>query len=554
MSISSVSTTTGTPGNPTNTGRSGPGVSGSGHTIQGTEAQDNRETGRTPVRQGEDRPREPTLQEALTNILGAHHHSQETMGQILAKFQETQRLQEGQYLGIREDLKNLYTILITIAGVLADMGKTMRETVAHQRAPDTSHTEEHPPPPPALVDRRPRRRTNRPPAPHPLQKENHPANGPCDPGRSQRTLPRPPPGNRTLLIVTLVSTHQKKGIWRAIAKEVRTLGVFDRRSTYCHKRWEDLRRWAKKTVEAQLGLASQRGRGARRTMAPLMFRILAVAHLELDGRLKASQQPHGATTSATKSTSAVVPATHRGSKGAPVSTASVPPTPAKDKTIPPPAKVKRGTACSKAKEHKPPRKASSKTPGARAKVTPPSAKMRKGQKTPGKALQPSEAADEGLVATCTTASTATCTAASTASSPPLAPAPAPPPAPPLAPILSAAAAPVGSRPWLQERGWNLPPQLAALPPALPLALRQAPPQAPPPAPLTVGPLPAAAAPVGSRPRLQEKGWTLPPPLAAPPPALALPTVCSLIPRRMEPCLHGLSCNLFPANLVPQTLR
>ncbi|KAJ1127635.1 hypothetical protein NDU88_006031 [Pleurodeles waltl] len=42
------------------------------------------------------------------------------------------------------------------------------------------------------------------------------------------------------------------------------------------------------------GAASQRGRGARRTMTPLMFRILAVAYPELDGRLRASQQPQGA--------------------------------------------------------------------------------------------------------------------------------------------------------------------------------------------------------------------------------------------------------------------
>ncbi|KAJ1089959.1 hypothetical protein NDU88_003099 [Pleurodeles waltl] len=54
-----------------------------------------------------------------------------------------------------------------------------------------------------------------------------------------------------------VSAHQKKGIWRAIAKEVRTQGVFDRRSTHCLKRWEDLRRWARKTAEAQLRLAFQ---------------------------------------------------------------------------------------------------------------------------------------------------------------------------------------------------------------------------------------------------------------------------------------------------------
>ncbi|KAJ1115114.1 hypothetical protein NDU88_003340, partial [Pleurodeles waltl] len=89
-----------------------------------------------------------------------------------------------------------------------------------------------------------------------------------------------------------VSAHQRKDIWRAITKDVRTLGVHQRRSTHCRKRWEDIRRWSK-TAEAQLGMASQRGRGARRTMTPLMFRILAVAYPDLDGRLRASQQPQG---------------------------------------------------------------------------------------------------------------------------------------------------------------------------------------------------------------------------------------------------------------------
>ncbi|KAJ1216236.1 hypothetical protein NDU88_003841 [Pleurodeles waltl] len=77
-----------------------------------------------------------------------------------------------------------------------------------------------------------------------------------------------------------VSAHQKKDIWRAIAKDVRTLVVHQRRSTHCRKRWEDIRRWSKKTAEAQLGMASQHGWGARRTMTPLMFRILAVAYPE----------------------------------------------------------------------------------------------------------------------------------------------------------------------------------------------------------------------------------------------------------------------------------
>ncbi|KAJ1187022.1 hypothetical protein NDU88_003801 [Pleurodeles waltl] len=92
-----------------------------------------------------------------------------------------------------------------------------------------------------------------------------------------------------------VSTHQEKeDIWRAIAKDVLTLGIYHRRSTHCRKRWEEIRRWSKKTAEAQLGMASQSGRGARRTMTPLMFRILVVAYTEMDGRLRASQQPQGA--------------------------------------------------------------------------------------------------------------------------------------------------------------------------------------------------------------------------------------------------------------------
>ncbi|KAJ1192530.1 hypothetical protein NDU88_001837 [Pleurodeles waltl] len=90
-----------------------------------------------------------------------------------------------------------------------------------------------------------------------------------------------------------VSAHQKKGIWHAIDKDVWTLGVYHRRSTQCRKRWEGLRCWSKKTAEAQLGMASQCGRGALRTFTPLMHRILAVAYPELDGRLRASQQPQG---------------------------------------------------------------------------------------------------------------------------------------------------------------------------------------------------------------------------------------------------------------------
>ncbi|KAJ1179276.1 hypothetical protein NDU88_004510 [Pleurodeles waltl] len=93
--------------------------------------------------------------------------------------------------------------------------------------------------------------------------------------------------------VDRVSACQKRGLWQAIAREVRTLGVYNRRSTYCRKRREDLQRWARKTCEAQLGKASQRGRGACQTLTPLISRILVVAYPDLDGCLKEAQQPQG---------------------------------------------------------------------------------------------------------------------------------------------------------------------------------------------------------------------------------------------------------------------
>ncbi|KAJ1141847.1 hypothetical protein NDU88_008175 [Pleurodeles waltl] len=329
-----------------------------------------------------------------------------------------------------------------------------------------------------------------------------------------------------------VSTHQKKGISRAITKEVQTLGVFHRRSTHCRKRWEDLRHWTKKTAEAQLGMASQGGRGC-----PSHHDPPDVPHADgglsgvgwaLEGIIAATKgvsrtQP---STSATKSPPNVEPATPRGSKGAPIREASVTPTPAKDQTIPPPAKVKKGPACSKGKEHDPPSEASSKPPADRAKGTTASAKVRKGKKIEGKALQLTEDAGEGLVPTSRTASPSPAPCASPPAAPPQEPPPLP--APLLPPLLSAAACPVGSCLRLQEKGWSLPPELAAPAPAPrpapPASPPQAPTQAPPPAPLTVGPLPAPATPVGGRPRLQETSWSLPPPLAAPPPSTGTTTI------------------------------
>ncbi|KAJ1083065.1 hypothetical protein NDU88_003225 [Pleurodeles waltl] len=134
----------GTQANPPSQQHQGPGGSGSGHTVQGTEAQGNRGTGRAAVRQGEDRPREPTLHEALSNIMGAYHHSQETMAMVLAKFQETQQAAGGTVLGFREELKSIYSTLGTIVGVLKELVNTRRDTVAQQGAPDTSLDDELP--------------------------------------------------------------------------------------------------------------------------------------------------------------------------------------------------------------------------------------------------------------------------------------------------------------------------------------------------------------------------------------------------------------------------
>ncbi|KAJ1175521.1 hypothetical protein NDU88_000809 [Pleurodeles waltl] len=122
----------------------GPGVRGSGHTVQGTEAQGNVDTRRTTVQQGEDRPREPTLPEALTIALGAYQQSQNKMCQILTNMQENKQLQEEHHLEIREALQALNTTMVSIAVVLADMGNIMREWTAHQWALTTSQSTDQP--------------------------------------------------------------------------------------------------------------------------------------------------------------------------------------------------------------------------------------------------------------------------------------------------------------------------------------------------------------------------------------------------------------------------
>ncbi|KAJ1119914.1 hypothetical protein NDU88_008097 [Pleurodeles waltl] len=70
--------------------------------------------------------------------------TQETMVTVLAKFQETQRLQEEQYLGFREELRAINSTLGTIVGVLKEVLNTRRDTVAQQGDPDTSMDDELP--------------------------------------------------------------------------------------------------------------------------------------------------------------------------------------------------------------------------------------------------------------------------------------------------------------------------------------------------------------------------------------------------------------------------
>ncbi|KAJ1176969.1 hypothetical protein NDU88_002236 [Pleurodeles waltl] len=127
-------------------------------------------------------------------------------------------------------------------------------------------------------------------------------------------------------------------------------------------------------------------------------------------------------TSATKSSSSVVPASPGTSKGAPIRAARLPPSEAKDHPIPPPAKVKKGPACRREKPHHPPSKASSRTKEDSAKVPAATSKVGKGHKSKGKSPQDTKPTGEGLVspfpqdspATCTTVSTAATTATCTA--------------------------------------------------------------------------------------------------------------------------------------------
>ncbi|KAJ1131676.1 hypothetical protein NDU88_010011 [Pleurodeles waltl] len=93
---------------------------------------------------GEERPREPTLQEALTTIMGAYHHSQETMATVLARFTEIQAQQEERYMGFREELRIIGTAMGTIVLALHRIEDALRDHGAPHRAPVTRPDQEQP--------------------------------------------------------------------------------------------------------------------------------------------------------------------------------------------------------------------------------------------------------------------------------------------------------------------------------------------------------------------------------------------------------------------------
>ncbi|KAJ1208024.1 hypothetical protein NDU88_003414 [Pleurodeles waltl] len=66
------------------------------------------------------------------------------MATVLARFQETQRIQEEQYLGFREELRTISSAVGTTVRVLKGILNTRRDTVALQGAPDTSMDDELP--------------------------------------------------------------------------------------------------------------------------------------------------------------------------------------------------------------------------------------------------------------------------------------------------------------------------------------------------------------------------------------------------------------------------
>ncbi|KAJ1128827.1 hypothetical protein NDU88_007201 [Pleurodeles waltl] len=162
---------------------------------------------------------------------------------------------------------------------------------------------------------------------------------------------------------------------------MRTLGVYGRWGTHCRKQWEDLRRWARKMEEAQLGMASQRGRGACRTLTPPDVPHtgsgLSGAGWALEAITAATREVvrTQASTSATQSTATVVSAATAGLSGSrePAITTDSVPAPAakvKGKEAPPAVKGKEAPPAVKGKEAPPAVKGNEAPPSVKGKEAP----------------------------------------------------------------------------------------------------------------------------------------------------------------------------------------
>ncbi|KAJ1211036.1 hypothetical protein NDU88_006398 [Pleurodeles waltl] len=66
------------------------------------------------------------------------------MATALARFQEIQVMQEQQYMGFREELRNISSAMGTIVVALTQIVTTLGDHVAPQRAPVTSLDQEQP--------------------------------------------------------------------------------------------------------------------------------------------------------------------------------------------------------------------------------------------------------------------------------------------------------------------------------------------------------------------------------------------------------------------------
>ncbi|KAJ1138241.1 hypothetical protein NDU88_004632 [Pleurodeles waltl] len=93
-----------------------PSASGTARPVQGTQAQVARPSGRVSVAQWGGQRMDTAVQEVISEVLGAYHHTQDMMGQILATLEQSQRLQIAQHQETMEQVKQRNATMATISG------------------------------------------------------------------------------------------------------------------------------------------------------------------------------------------------------------------------------------------------------------------------------------------------------------------------------------------------------------------------------------------------------------------------------------------------------